>query len=280
VAVLQQATAFGPGSDVIPFAVPENYYYRATGQSERPYIDQPLVTDKNIPIDLNNVVQDKHGFDSNGKVTSTGDSVKEFLLYSDTNTAPGNHGTIDLGSKSNATSDITRQLKDGLNATDLSLIDTTMAGNASASGGGGNKVQVANSGPAYHDVVSNGRLSLPQSLVPNSPPPSLAGPTDGVWFKGDPGLSNGMKNEMAGQIGQVKIIPLYSGVALGQGEGSYYRITKFVPVQIMSVDLTGKPKTVYVQPYTGSYVDDGAASGGTGTPVPGVFTRHPKLAVP
>lgn len=61
--------------------------------------------------------------ESDGTVDDdSGDGIPEISMYPDLNSglAPGNRGTVDLGAPGNSTSDIKRQITDGLNADDLS----------------------------------------------------------------------------------------------------------------------------------------------------------------
>ncbi|MEZ6062496.1 MAG: pilus assembly protein TadG-related protein [Planctomycetaceae bacterium] len=71
-----------------------------------------------------------HGYDddyswsnSNGVNHCRGDGIPEINIYPDLNSglAPGNRGTVDLGSANNSTNDIKRQIIHGLNAYDMSF---------------------------------------------------------------------------------------------------------------------------------------------------------------
>jgi Flp pilus assembly protein TadG len=53
-------------------------------------------------------------------VSSGGDGVREINLFPQGTGCPGNRGTVDIGSSSNSTSDIARQIVHGVNASDLS----------------------------------------------------------------------------------------------------------------------------------------------------------------
>ena len=72
----------------------------------------------------------QHGYEDNYSWTSArgvnscrGDNIPEISMYPDLNSglAPGNRGTVDLGSANNSTADIKRQIVNGLNAYDLSF---------------------------------------------------------------------------------------------------------------------------------------------------------------
>ncbi|MEX2286781.1 MAG: pilus assembly protein TadG-related protein [Planctomycetaceae bacterium] len=60
--------------------------------------------------------------ESTGAVVSGSDGIREVNLYPNGTTAlpPGNRGTVDFGPSNNSTSDLSRQICNGLNASDLS----------------------------------------------------------------------------------------------------------------------------------------------------------------
>ena len=60
-----------------------------------------------------------------GKVQNTGDNILEANLYPSGSSSlpPGNRGTVDIGSPSNSTNDLKRQILSGINADDLSWFD-------------------------------------------------------------------------------------------------------------------------------------------------------------
>lgn len=85
-------------------------------------------------------------------------------------------------------------------------------------------------------------------------------------LQGDTGISAGIKDELAGQIGEARSILLFDTVT-GNGNNSIFNITDFAGMRIMAVDLTGAAsgKYVIIQP---AQVVDGTAtfgSGGSGT---------------
>jgi Flp pilus assembly protein TadG len=59
---------------------------------------------------------------STGNVTSGTDGVAEVDLYPQGTGAPGNRGTVDIGSSNNSTADISRQIVYGVNQSDLNAI--------------------------------------------------------------------------------------------------------------------------------------------------------------
>lgn len=86
-----------------------------------------------------------HGYSDNYQWTSNSgvsggesDNIPEISMYPDLNSgeAPGNRGTVDLGSPNNSTKDLKRQIVNGLNAYDLSFFPD-------------NKIQFDSSGALY-----------------------------------------------------------------------------------------------------------------------------------
>lgn len=96
-------TGSGKRADVLPFALDEETW--------------------DALMDHNVGEQDKFTCHKDGSVTSGGDDIREVNLYPHRNSKlpPGNRGTVDLGSDSNSTSDIARQILYGLNEYDLSF---------------------------------------------------------------------------------------------------------------------------------------------------------------
>lgn len=68
-----------------------------------------------------------------------------------------------------------------------------------------------------------------------------------IPINGDTGISAGIKAELEAIKGQPRLIPLFSQVS-GPGNNATYTVTRFVPIRILNVKLTGNPKAVVVQP--------------------------------
>ncbi|MCH7989222.1 MAG: hypothetical protein IID46_08740 [Planctomycetes bacterium] len=83
-----------------------------------------------------------------------------------------------------------------------------------------------------------------------------------IDLNGDPGISAGIKDELAAIIGQPRAFPIFSNVT-GPGNNSTYTIIKFVGATIVDVQLTGNNKRVIIQPT--SYIDPTAVRGEGGT---------------
>lgn len=156
---------------------------------------------------------------SNGNVSNGNDAVKELNIYPDSNVnlPSGNRGTVDLGNPNNSTADLKRQILDGLNESDLSFF----------------------------------------------PDHTIRTDTGPVILNGDTGISAGIKADLEAIKGQPKLMPIYtivgslqqatSGNMSGKkasGNNVYYRVTKFVGVRIVFVELTGNNKRVIIQPAT------------------------------
>lgn len=65
---------------------------------------------------------DDYGYNAvTGQVTNNSDGVLEVNIYPNGSSAlpPGNRGTVDIGSPSNSTNDLKRQIREGVNAADL-----------------------------------------------------------------------------------------------------------------------------------------------------------------
>jgi len=87
-----------------------------------------------------------------------------------------------------------------------------------------------------------------------------------LFLGGDPGISAGVKDDLASIIGQTRIVPLFDQVT-GNGNNAVYRIVGFAGVRILSVKLTGSmsQKKVMLQPAP-VVMDSGAIPSTSGTP--------------
>lgn len=84
----------------------------------------PIALDKNTwdAFMAGAAAPDVYRYNANGTVSSGADGVREINIYptGSQNLPPGNRGTVDFGSSNNSTADISRQIRYGLNANDLS----------------------------------------------------------------------------------------------------------------------------------------------------------------
>jgi hypothetical protein len=100
-----------PGAPMLPYAVQIDYYFAACGQSR-------------IGVDGKSIgTQDNWTVKADGSLVSGADGVKEIVLFSDTNNKPGNFGSLDIGSASNGTGDLDRQILYGPTTADFQNSD-------------------------------------------------------------------------------------------------------------------------------------------------------------
>ena len=91
----------GDNLDILPFALDEGTWFDM----------------------LNDQASDDWKWDAEtGQIASQSDGVREVNLYPQGTGSPGNRGTVDIGSPNNSTSDISRQILDGISANDLSYM--------------------------------------------------------------------------------------------------------------------------------------------------------------
>ena len=90
----------------------------------------PIALDQQTWVNLlaatnTSVFGDSYSYNSTtGAVTSGADGIKEVNIYpyGSSNLPPGNRGTVDFGSSNNSTTDLSRQIRYGINAQDLSYL--------------------------------------------------------------------------------------------------------------------------------------------------------------
>jgi Flp pilus assembly protein TadG len=130
--------------------------------------------------------------------------------------------------------------------------------------------QPGNYGTINYGVSSNSTQVLGNQIQYGiTPAQEAAAPNGGnltfpgtYTFTGDTGISAGIKDNLAAIIGQPRMLPLYQGPVVGNGNNAQYTIVGLAPVRIVAVDFQGQNKYVYVQP---AIVDDPGATGGTST---------------
>jgi Flp pilus assembly protein TadG len=105
--------------------------------------------------------------------------------------------------------------------------------------------------PAQMATYPNSTIQLDTSLNPPQ-----------ITFSGDPGISAGVKDDLAAIIGRAITIPIYD-VTGGNGNNAWYRVIKFAGVRILDVNFSGTPKYVIVQP---ALVNDANAIAGESQP--------------
>jgi hypothetical protein len=100
-----------PGAPMLPYAVQMDYYFAATGQTRTGVDGKTIGT------------QDNWTVNPDGSVVAGADGVREIVLFSDTNNKPGNFGSLDIGSSSNGTGDLDRQILYGPTVADFQNSD-------------------------------------------------------------------------------------------------------------------------------------------------------------
>jgi hypothetical protein len=123
-AVQAQAIAWVPpgqgitaGAELIPYVAHIDYFNAAAGLTARPNTSSGFI---NVG---SGGFSDTWNIGAPGTTPKLGqDGVKELLLFSGSKNAPGNFGTIDLGSASNGTPELARQLRNGPTAGDFTIM--------------------------------------------------------------------------------------------------------------------------------------------------------------
>ncbi len=156
------------------------------------------------------------------------DGFKESKLYPVRDGLPGNWGTIKVGVSNNSTSTLGDQIRYGVTP-----------------------------GEIYNEF-SNSQNWLEQSDTSTSPP------TPYHHFGGNPGISAGIKDDLASIIGKPVVLPIYDQSG-GNGNNAWYRVIAYVGVRIVDVNFGGNPKYVIVQP---ACVEDPTAVSDTTRTIP------------
>ena len=84
------------------------------------------IDDWNDLLNLVSTTGDSYGMNDDGNVVGSGDSIFELNLYPGAGASqlpPGNFGTVDIGSPNNSTADLSRQILEGVNESDMSYFD-------------------------------------------------------------------------------------------------------------------------------------------------------------
>jgi Flp pilus assembly protein TadG len=108
-------------------------------------------------------------------------------------------------------------------------------------------------------VANNSTQTLGQQIRYGVTPAQMAtypngmiqpNPTTGlIQFEGNPGISAGLKDDLASIIGKPVEIPIYDAAQSGgNGNNAIFTITAFAPVRLLKVTFRGKDKYVVIQP--------------------------------
>jgi hypothetical protein len=119
------------------------------------------------------------------------------------NVVPGNWGTLDIGSTNNSTSDLSDQIVNGLDQSDLDALHA-------------------------------------DDRIPSSDYIDALSPT---WMQADPGLSSGMKSAVREVHGKTRIIPLYEATAGSSGNNLEFKVTQWGVVKVIDSTWNGAVNT-------------------------------------
>src|SRR5262245_2750029 len=100
-AYILPAKGIKPGAPMIPYTMQIDYYFACLGE-ERRGVDNKKIT-----------VADDYTVQPDGLVVAGPDGVSECVLFSSTQNKPGNFGSLDIGSTSNGTPELDRQIANG-----------------------------------------------------------------------------------------------------------------------------------------------------------------------
>ncbi|MEO6807838.1 MAG: pilus assembly protein TadG-related protein [Isosphaeraceae bacterium] len=170
---------------------------------------------------------DQYSYNSASGVTQGPDGVPESLLYPVRSGNPGNWGTIKVGVSNNSTSTLGAQIRYGIT-------------------------------PAQIATFPGGKISLDQKDTSTNPPTSYHN------FGGNPGISAGIKDDLAAIIGKPVTIPIYDQSG-GNGNNAWFRVIAFAGVRIVYVNFQGNPKYVIVQT---ALLSDPSIIADQGSPLP------------
>jgi Flp pilus assembly protein TadG len=162
--VTARATAtYQGGSSVTGFS------FAGTSVSTMPFL--PITVDINTwNAAINGTGPDNWNYNPDTQTYAPGsDGIKEFDLFPTKGSAPGNFGTVDLGSPNNSTSDVARQILNGLNPFDLSFFP----GNQIALGSDGTLTLQGDTGVStgFSDALS--AIRGQKRIIPIYQPPAV-----------------------------------------------------------------------------------------------------------
>jgi Flp pilus assembly protein TadG len=137
VAYCARGASVKPGASLLPYTMHIDYYYAAMGQTRPDGTGGILadgfktlgkitnaVTNANANANPNQEIADLTSVNpTTQQVTPGPDGVNEVVLYSDTQHAPGNFGSLDIGSGQNSTPELERQILYGPTVADFANPD-------------------------------------------------------------------------------------------------------------------------------------------------------------
>jgi hypothetical protein len=110
-AYILPAKGVKPGAPFLPYTMQIDYYFATLGQVRTGVDGRPIT------------VADNWTVRPDGSVAAGGDGVRECVLFSSTHNRPGNFGSLDIGSSSNGTPELRRQILYGPTTADFQESD-------------------------------------------------------------------------------------------------------------------------------------------------------------
>ena len=146
-------------------------------------------------------------------VAGESDGIPEITIFPDAkwdgqDLPPGNFGALSIGRPSSSAADLRRQIDQGPTPTEI----------------------------AYHGELEHGSIISGKTGMNATVKTAF----DGGWETSD-------LRYYAGILGHPRFLPVYDHVS-GNGTNSQFRITKFVAVRVVDVNLNGKNKWITLQP--------------------------------
>ncbi|HET6576663.1 MAG TPA: pilus assembly protein TadG-related protein [Fimbriiglobus sp.] len=240
------------GGLLLPYAMQYDYYYAAMGLSRTGVDGNTIQVTDNAVVDPTTLA-----------VTSGSDGIYEVVLFSDKQNAPGNFGSLNLGSSQNTTGELERQILYGPTAADFANPDFVFQVNPAdgslyipfdAGGDTGMSTSVKTS---FEAIMGQPRI------IP------LYGPAPG------PDGLRGTADDTDGNFGSD---PLVDGV-YGTGATAKYHIIGYAGVVITSVNFNGSQKGITVQPAFLASNKVTPADSAADAVIEGVYLP-PKLVIP
>ena len=263
VAYVRRAKSAQAGSPLLPYTMQIDYYYAAMGQTRTGVNGETIVVDDDFSVNPTTLA-----------VSLGEDGVNEVRLFTPTNRLVGNFGSLDIGSASNGTGELERQILYGPTEADFANPDFYIKVNPT-------------DGALYVPFVTEGDPGMSTSVKtsfeailgkPRILPLYGPGPgADGVrGTADDTDLSN------PGPDGTYRTADDFDGKAdglLGTGNTFQYNIIGYAGVVITKVDFRSNSKELWVQPAFLVSNKVTAAQNDTDAVVEGVYLP-PKLVIP
>ena len=245
----------------LPYTMQYDYYYAAMNGSR-------------TGVDPNDVTDTATVNPTTMSVSNGSDGINEVHLFTPTKNKPGNFGSLDIGSSSNATGELERQILYGPTEADFANPDFYIKVNPAdgalyvpfiAGGDNGMSTSVKTSFEAIQ-----GKPRIIPLYGPAPGPDGIRGTADDTDLTGN------------GPDGVYRTADDYDGKAdgvLGTGDTTKYNVIGYAGIVITKVDFRGDQKELWVQPAFLVSNKVTAAQNDTDAVVEGVYLP-PKLVIP